>query len=124
MIWTVPRLVKKLSFRWTKNVKLCKNRQPKSVNQNTPIRGNTMYSEGCMEKETEEFASNLNVKVRAKSNRREVSPLPATLEEIGDLLDNKLSGTSPIFRKLRLTILADIKAIISQEICSMSSKTS
>ncbi|CAG5044868.1 unnamed protein product [Parnassius apollo] len=49
----------------------CKNRQPKSDNQNTPIRGNTMYSEGCMEKETEELASNLNVKVRAKSNRRE-----------------------------------------------------
>ncbi|CAG4981605.1 unnamed protein product [Parnassius apollo] len=75
-----------------------------------------MYSEGCMEKEREELASNLNVKVRAKYNRREVSLLPATIEEIGDLLDNKLSDTSPIFCKLRSTILEDIKTIISQEI--------
>ncbi|CAG5059803.1 unnamed protein product [Parnassius apollo] len=35
----------------------CKHRQSKSDNQNTPIRGKTMYSEGCMEKETEELAT-------------------------------------------------------------------
>ncbi|CAG5036061.1 unnamed protein product [Parnassius apollo] len=121
MIWTVPRLVKKLSFRWTKNVKLCgyvmhvKIVNLRVITRTLPFAATQCTQKAVWRRREEELASNLNIKVRAKSNRREVSLLPATIEEIGDLLDNKLSDTSPIFRKLRSTFLEDIKTIISQE---------
>lgn len=92
----------------------CKNQQPK---------GNPPFADITNDESSE--PNNQNVTVRSKptssknSNNLDCTmegPLPATIEEISELLDRKLSSSSSIICNLRLALKEDLLSIITAKL--------
>lgn len=99
----------------------CKNRRPKGDNQNTPIK--PPFSD-IASGESSMPSDNHNVTVRTKPplhtkqatcdlDGTSEGPMPATIEDISELLDRKLSSTSSIICNLRSALKEDLLAIIT-----------
>lgn len=107
--------------KWT--CQACKNRQPKTDNQNTPIRTQTLCTEDVDSEddaEVSDCSERCNVTRRTKpATQRASCKQPASIEDIGELIDRKLSPTSRIMNGLRAVLRDDIKAMITVELNSV-----
>lgn len=102
---------------WT--CQACKNRQPRSDNQNTPIRG-AMETVLTGTEEQRKSPEHYNVTLRNKpvqsTSHKVTSSSPVTIEDISELIDRKLSPTSTIICNLRAALREDIKVMITAEL--------
>lgn len=102
----------------------CKSRLPKTGNQDTPIKPSFSDIASC---ESDDTSDNQNVTIRSKPPKQDThsmrnldgtieGPVPATIEEISQLLDRKLSSSSPIVCDLRSALKEDLLAIITAKL--------
>lgn len=99
-------------YKTTWKCQACKNQQPKLDNQNTPLRGTGEPGPNTLERG--------NVTIRNKSSKpisqEIINTAPATIQDISELIDRKLSPNSTIMNNLRTALREDIKRMITAEL--------
>ncbi|KAL4718275.1 hypothetical protein ACJJTC_011814 [Scirpophaga incertulas] len=98
----------------------CNNRLPKTNNQNTPIRypldSGAVVGSDDMNKDSERGNVTLRCKTSRLAGNSTVNTIPATIEDISELIDRKLSPSSSIINSIRTLLREDIKVMMALEI--------